>query len=265
MSESNSILDGIPTLVDDWLELSCRGSRPLYRHKSAALELSDRATIVSAEGFLRAAYRQIDQNWRTAVSQDRYSRSKQNWRFEKRTDISPDNTSPEVTTERAIVRAADHHWVNQVPTSSGLVGPSSDTTRNVDLVRRDDKQHYQLIELKIGSDNPLYAAIEILLYGVLLAWSRNNSDALNYEESIQPLLSARSIQMSTLAPRDYYSGMDLSALRAAIDEGLASCLDLFGMPCSFQFTQFDSRFILNAPDQDLLNSALQRETIWQTA
>ena len=65
-----------------------------------------------------------------------------------------DNTSPEVMLERSIVRAASDNWANQVPTSSGLIGPHADKVRNIDLVQRLDENHFSFIELKVASNNP---------------------------------------------------------------------------------------------------------------
>lgn len=168
MSFSNGILDGIGEYVDEWLELSFSASAPLYHHKTAALELGKRSQIPSAEVFLRRAYDRIDSNWRASSYSDKRPPSRENWRFQSRPEISPDNTSPEVGLERAIVQAAGSSWVNQIPTSSGLVGPSADKVRNIDLAYAERNGKFTLVELKVGSDTPLFAAIEILLYGLLL-------------------------------------------------------------------------------------------------
>lgn len=262
MNFSNGILDGIGDLVDEWLELSFSATMPLYQHKTAALQLCTRPSIPSATGFLEKAYRRINNNWASSDYRNTRPPSRENWRFEQRSDISAENTSPEVRLERAIIQASDAHWANQVPTSSGLVGPSADKVRNIDLVQRGDSGNYVLIELKVASNNPLFAAIEILLYGLLLAWSRNNAQKLCYGQSAQPVLLARRITLCVLAPREYYSGMDLTLLGQSINEGLQTNEALLGLPCSFEFTQFSSTFEQKDSPAELFEEALQREIIW---
>jgi hypothetical protein len=85
------------------------------------------------------------------------SPSEENWRFKEKPDISPDSKLLEKTLEKTIARRCGDDWVNQVPTASGLVG-SGERQRNLDLVHRLSETQYDLIELKVGSDTPLYAA-----------------------------------------------------------------------------------------------------------
>jgi hypothetical protein len=261
-------MDGTARQVDNWLQPKCRGNPPLYRHKSAALQLSNRKDIPSAQEFLAEAYSQIDHNWHRAVAEDRYSQSKENWRFTQRTEIAPHNSSEEVGLERRIIQAADdQHWANQVPTSSGLVGRASDSARNIDLVHRDDDQNYTFIELKVATNNPLFAAVEILLNGVLFLWTRNNADKLYADRAMPPVLAAKSLKLCVLAPIEYYDckRLDLTHLGNSINEGLESFEYRSGIPCSFEFTVLRDKFNPKDSPEQSLQSAEKRTAIWQPA
>jgi hypothetical protein len=267
MNTGKSILDGTELLVDPWLGLTSRGNPPLFRHKSAAIQLSKRTSIPSPHGFLMEAYSHIDHNWHRALKDGKYSKSKENWRFEKRTEMSPTNSSEEVGLERAIVRAADDHWANQVPTSSGLVGRSSDKTRNIDLVQHDDDQNFTFIELNVKSNNPLFAAIEILLNGLLFIWSRNNASTLYEDGLLPPVLTAKSITLCVLAPIEFYEcdRLDLTNLCQSINQGLELLEYRSEIPSSFEFSALRDKFNPNDSPQRLLQSAENRTVIWQPA
>jgi len=265
MTESTGILDEVGPLVDEWLGLNFAAkTKPLYQHKTAALELSKRVSIPSATKFLIAAYEQIDKNLKKSTYRRQRPPSRENWRFCPHPNTSEDNESPEVTLERAIIRADSAHWSNQVPTSSGLTGPYRDKVRNVDLVHRDDHNNVTLIELKVGSNTPLFAAIEILQYGLLLAWSRNNAEELGYTPSDQPLLFPRALGLCVLAPPDYYHSddrLDLTLLSQSINQGLRELRGKFGLSILFEFTQFRDSFNPGDTPQNLLVQAEHRTPV----
>jgi hypothetical protein len=233
-----SILQGIDELVDDWLDVEPIGKPPYYRHKSTAIELSRRTTrIRDARPFLDACYSRIHRNWLAAIESGYTNPSQENWRWKRHLDLAPENASAELRLERAIVATCGESWSNQMPVASGLVGPATDKRAAVDLVYRKEPTTYSLIELKIDSNNPLFAAIEILSYGMLFVWSRANQDSLGYDVENQPVLSASDITLSVLAPERYFDGMDLSAFDAVLNRGLAQFGELHGLVLAFEFRQ----------------------------
>ncbi|MFQ5932670.1 MAG: hypothetical protein ACE5MM_09690, partial [Nitrospiraceae bacterium] len=176
--------------------------------------------------------------------------SKENWRFAGRTDIARSNPSEEVTLERAIIRLSNRDWANQVPTASGLVGPTSDKRRCLDLVHRLDDRAWEFIELKIGSDTPLYAAMEILTYGLLYLFSRHHRDEFQYDDW-KELLQASLIHLKVLAPSKYYSPngtgthYHLKWLEDLLNDGLRRFLDespRLSLQMPFQFEAFPPDF-----------------------
>ena len=63
-----SILDQTDELVDAWLKIAAKGQAPHNRHRSAALELSQRTTpVTETRALLDACYAQIHQNWMAAI------------------------------------------------------------------------------------------------------------------------------------------------------------------------------------------------------
>ena len=237
-----SILADIGSLVDEWLQIEPKGKPPCYRHRSAALDLSRRkAPITGTWDFLEASYAKIHNNWLTAIEAGYSNPSKENWRWKRHLELSPENTSPEVRLERSIVNACGDDWSNQMPTASGLVGPAADKRAAVDLVHRDEPTTYSLIELKVDSDNPLFAAIEILMHGLLFVWSRNNRDRLGYDVKKQPVLVAENLTLAVLAPSDYYREFELKNLVSALDDGLAEFGRQHGLVLGFQFDVYKVR------------------------
>ena len=153
-----------------------------------------------------------------------------NWAW--RSVISePSTLIGEVALERRIVeRGGLADWTYQMSTSSGLHGPRSGTRRAIDLVRRIDGDHYVFIELKVASDNPLYAACEVLGYG--LAYLQARLHGLRGSGANDVML-ARRIDLVVLAPSRWFGfvqrngrwvGYDFGALVDAINEGLGTVL-----------------------------------------
>ena len=238
-----SILTGVGRLVDDWLEIKPKGKPPCYRHRSAALDLSHRKTpITGTRDFLEASYSQIHDNWLAAIEAGYSNPSKENWRWKRHLELSPANTSAELKLERSIVNTCGDDWSNQMPTASGLVGHAADKRAAVDLVHRENPTTYSLVELKVDSDNPLFAAIEILMYGLLFVWSRNNQDRLGYDVRHQPVLAAEDLTLVVLAPNDYYRNLNLTNLVLALDNGLAAFGKRNGLNMSFRFRDLGNDF-----------------------
>jgi hypothetical protein len=173
------------------------------------------------------------------------SRSRQNWRFSRNVKIDPCNTSPEVTLERAIIRGAGNNWANQIPTSSGLTHSSYDKRRCIDLVHRTGSDSYEFVELKISSDTPLYAGVEIFVYGILYLFSRTHRDALECTDSPSPMLGASQVHLRVLAPAAYYGGYDLRWLEALLNDSIAALANQLcgsSLEMDFAFEKFPNNF-----------------------
>ena len=258
-----SILTGIDDLVDDWLNIEAKGKPPHYRHRAAANELTRREVpITGTQAFLEASYARIHANWLAAIDAGYTNPSKENWRWKRHQSLGTDNRSPELKLERAIVNACGENWSNQMPTASGLTGPAADKRAAVDLVLREDPTSYSLVELKVNSDTPLFAAVEIMKYGLLLLWSKNNQDVLGYEQKRQPILAAKTVTLGVLAPADYYSNFDLTRLASVLDSGLDEFGEQHGVSLRFEFCQLGADYSPALEPEDVQSAIGGRSRIW---
>ena len=151
--------------------------------------------------------------------------------------------------------------MNQVPTASGLVSATSDRSRNLDLVCQSAPGRFEFIELKFKSDNPLFAAIEILKAGVLYIFARS----LTSKDSESPLLKAKAVHLRVLAPLAYYRGHRLDWLETAFSTGLQNAVNkrsgsqAFTM--DFMFGAFPANFEWPCSDEALVSSLAQRAPV----
>jgi hypothetical protein len=257
-----SILSGIGNLVDAWLQVEPKGKPPYYRHRAAANALTRRDSPISGtQDFLEASYAQIHSNWLAASEAGLSRQSKENWRWKRHLDLGDGNKSPELKLERAIVGACGDDWSNQLPTASGLVGPAANRRAAVDLVFREDPSTYSLIELKVASDTPLFAAIEILMYGLLFVWSKNNWEELGYDVQAQPVLAASTVTLGVLAPGSYYDGFDLTTLASALDSGL----NVFGkqheLRLGFEFCELGADYSPDLKPEHIRSAISNRSSV----
>lgn len=190
-------------------------------------------------------------------------RSRENWRWPRpQSRIAAHNPSREVVLERAIAAACERtgrtDWANQVPVASGLIAGAADGRRAIDLVRRRGQGHFELIELKIDSDTPLYAGVEIIGYGCIWLLARKHPPRLR-----SAILEADRVDLRVLAPPAYYARYDLTALEAALDRGCRSLGQRQGVAMTFAFHALDERLAGKLPSDDAaLLAALDRRISW---
>jgi hypothetical protein len=141
----------------------------------------------------------------------------ENWRWMPQAKIHPGNRSPEVILERSIALLVERKhlkgWCNQIPVASGLVDSRSDRRAAVDLASITGDR-LDLYELKWKSDTPIYAAFEILRYGLAYLLCRKNPAYASLET-----MKVEALGLNVLAPPSYY-GFDLSWLQAGLDAGI---------------------------------------------
>ena len=203
------------------------GNPPHHRHDKSCQRLStyplERFDCLA---LLMAIYGKIVINWNAS---NYHEGSDENWRLDDpRIELAKGNVSPEVCLERAIVRTMSAlepmriSWANQVPIASGLVHATADRSRKIDLVHTLGGDTFEFIELKVKSDTPLYAAMEILKYALVYAFCRHDSRVPQSIFRHRELLEAKRIHLRVLAPAAYYRSYDLSWLEASLNEGLAA-------------------------------------------
>ncbi len=101
---------------------------------------------------------------------------------------------------------------NQIPTASGLT-QANESFRTIDIVERLDPQSYRFIELKVESDTPSYAAVELMLYGILYVQCRKH---WSFAFETRELMDAKSIELAVMAPEPFF---DIRHSRETLADG----------------------------------------------
>ena len=235
-----------------------------YRTKTAALMLVAEASgTFDGEDFVQSLFELLHQNWLRTLPTAKASR--QNFRWHAPQLKIPDRNSPEVTLERAMIRAVVDagrtDWSNQVPVISGIAGARAYKRQAIDLVRRLPDGSFEFVELKIESNTPLYATIEVLLYGLFWLLSRQSKTLLGYLAN--PILDTPALQLSTLAPAPFYAGLTPSGFADAIDRGVRALGMRHGVVMGFRQMAFpqDFRWPAAIGDRELLSWLDHQERI----
>ena len=214
----------------------------------------------------------IDENWKAGRHARDKLPSRENWRWAfPACTLSERNTSAEVTLERTFIRAcearrsatteppAEHIWSNQIPVASG-VRSAFDRRRTIDLVYRRGPKAFDFIELKIGSDDPICAARQIIEYGLLWLVSRRERAECAYHGA---LIDADDIRLCVLAPAAFYPERGVARLADELSAGLQEIAAPLGANLSFCFQQFPAFYSRNHAfgDEELIQLFEKRETL----
>ncbi len=235
----DSVVSSMPaSLIDGVFELAAsRLGVANVRHRSALLHLKP----FNGVSFVNATCEAVRRNYQQSGAAAKKDQSSENWRWHRpQPQIGERNRSPEVVVERAVAAACvtlgRTDWSNQIPVASGLVADGRDGRRAIDLVRRVGDHHFHLIELKVASDTPLYAAVEVLGYAFLWLIGRN-------DRPLRPsaLLEASQLNLRVLAPAEFYAPFQLQDVEASIDAGVRSLGEQYGVSLSFRFDVLNKR------------------------
>lgn len=123
--------------------------------------------------------------------------SSENWREEEPQKVNNGN-SKEVGLERELIRRCPPGWWNQMPIASGLVHSDKDRRRAVDLVHCHGGGVYDFVELKVDSNTPLFALMEILLYGLVYLVLRKEREWLPERSRGRSVFKASKIRLISL-------------------------------------------------------------------
>jgi hypothetical protein len=230
------IFEGVDDLIDQSLRVTNIGTTaPHYRHKAAALSLKSKPYSLDTFALFDNIAKRMHKNWSNSQVLNPRSPSEENWRWEKKLRISENNLSSEKLCEKAIAACCGEDWVNQVPTASGLLDGTSEKQCNIDLVHRIAPAEYEFIELKHESDTSLFAAFEILKYGLLYVFSRRYAEQLGYSGISKEVLGAELVRLRVVAPYAFYTYFPSKPdwFQKEINRGL-SCLLLDGYRMDFK-------------------------------
>lgn len=239
----DGVLCGVDAVIDEHIS----NEDCSFRHDKTAQSLKVQPQGFSAISLLDELIHTLEDTLRTKresaleSSGTKLGASKENWREESPSRVHQ-TRKPERELEHWIANDAAPEdgkwtWWNQMPIASGLVGYRSDRTRAIDLAckNKNDKSHYRLIELKLNRNagSPLFALMEIALYGLVYFVLRKNrkEEWLSEDWLNNDIFSARQIDLCVLAPREYFDGnkYNLRWLEDELSEALASkCKEHFG-------------------------------------
>jgi hypothetical protein len=255
-----SIVDGVNEIIDNSLGINLIGKSPHYKHHKSCFLLNSHPPSFDAYDVICRIFDRIEQNFNHAGNRfHTLGPSKVNWRFEKISYIDPKNSSPEKQLEKAVANLPDKDWVNQVPTSGGIMNSASDKLRNIDLVHRFKTGSYEFIELKTDSDTPLFAAFEITVNGLIYLLSRKNYKEQHLDG--KELLVAKEISLQTLAPIKYYDRYELDWLEKELNRGLSKFIEKMfkkNLKMNFSFKAFPENFDSSCKNEELLDSLNNR-------
>jgi len=254
----SKVFDGVDDLIDGALGVTSVGSSsPHYKYRTAALRLGSRPASLDTPELIRQILSRIQLNladpqarWRTKGG------SAENWRLERKLEFSPRQKIDEKIIEKLIARDCGDCWVNQVPTASGLLNKSGETHCNIDLVCKTGESCYEFIELKDDDATPLFTAFELVKYSLLFLISRARREEFGYSIERNPLLWARSVRLTVLAPPEYYVRYSLKWLEDELDCALTS------LPNPDVALRFRFEEMLWPHDRDCQTALLSRRPVY---
>ncbi len=227
-----TIFEGVNNLIDQSLGVLDVGeTAPHYRHKACLKRLMVKPQNFDACKLLNDIAGVLESNWQ---DNGRKRGSRENWRWEKQLYISDRNASPEKQFEKAVVTKCRSNWVNQVPTASGLTNSTEGRLCNIDLVHWLSNETCEFIELKYDSDTPLFAAFEILKYGLLYVFTRQHLNDLTVSPKTR-LLAANNVHLRVVAPASYYINSRLVWLPVEVNHALNQRLANSDFRMDFKF------------------------------
>lgn len=260
-----TIFDGMDQVVDAYLNLddSWKGEAPRYKHKRTLQKLTETSPpFLSTDNLIDRLFKCSQVAWESFPKEQRRSRSTENWRFAIQSLEGKNTTDPEVVLERLLAVVLDKNWSNQIPVDSGLLGKISQKTsklvhrgKAIDLIHRQADQ-FSIIELKFESNTPLYAAIQVIKYGVAYLFYRQFVLPGYLKERgndlCPPIMKANSIDLVVLAPFKFYepfiptssSSSWLEQFKRQINAefGASNVRKAVGIPMTFQFEAFPREF-----------------------
>ena len=231
---SMAILAGTEKIFDEWLGIlgSAIGADPQYQHPTTLNRL---ATNPFRARSFNLVQRMLDLV-QIKVNNGLGNPGQTNWIFRQVPDMAEGNGA-EVTLERTLINNlpvnGPRTWGNMTPVASGVCIPAADRRMAVDLVEVENST-VTLIELKVITNTPLFAAVEILGYGLCYMIARACPRLFGCSPDLPLFNGKRHLKLRVLAPRPYYYREDihiewLSNLEARINQ------DLKGLDLPFRF------------------------------
>lgn len=214
ITDPSTPLTGTRDLIDDALRRALDDCTSSFTSKQTCIDLAERRPdTLDIEALIPKVYQKIEQNWKSVARRTPSSKNWDlTWKLATESDDKPrevrlaaKSASAEVVLERLIIQAVlNRHqddWFHQCPTASGVYSTRSDRC-HIDLIRQISDEEFELVELKVASNNPVFAAFEILRNGLLYLHARR---CLDVHYAGKRLLKATKVRLTVLAPFAYYT------------------------------------------------------------
>lgn len=219
--------------------------------------------LPECDGLFGSLYKLIFENWTNNREPDRWPTPSKNWvlRVAPEYKKHPTQRLEKQLQKQIAICLENEGWGNDVPTASGLVNSGS-RQMNVDLAHR-VADGFELVELKIESNTPYEAALQILRYGATYMLYRLEPELARRFRG-HSMFCARRIALEVLAPHRYYTPVDIGYL-CSLEAQLNRQVETFsnrhnsGVVLSFRFMAFPPEFIYRpGMECELIRDAVQQ-------
>jgi len=186
--------------------------------------------------LIQDLWKQIAVNWVEGGCQ---ARGRVNWRWTLQTKRAENNKRLETVLEREIAGFSNKYWANQIPTASGLSEGLGGGTGHLDLAYSTADEGVVMIELKVRSNNPASAALQLLLYGLVLTLARHVDPQISMITN-NIWRDAKYADLRVLAPLKYYESFKgLEWFERQLNEAVETFGSTHGLNMSFGFRSFN--------------------------
>lgn len=235
------LLDGVEQFINAALPVPTGPTG--YKAKTTADRLNMQPPpSVNLSKLIDDLWRQLVVNW---VEGGCKSGGEVNWRWELRDNLSHDNKSPEVVLQRNLMKLArtdpraKERWSNETPTASGLSEDSGGEPGHLDLAYQSSVDHVTLIELKVGSNTPVSAAIQLVIYALMLVLARTVNRQIKVTDA--RWLTFKRADLRVLAPTRFYDAfLGLGWYERDLNEAVRQFGNGHRLEMSFLFRCFEN-------------------------
>jgi hypothetical protein len=211
-------------------------------------------------GLFAQVFGRIRSNWISNRAEERWP-SQSNWVLRTAPEFTqhPTKYLEKQLQKNIAILLQDEGWGNDVPTASGLVNDRG-RQMNIDLAHQ-IPDGFEFIELKLESNTPYEAALQILRYGAVYLLYRLEPELARRFRGNR-MMNAKRIVLEILAPMRYYTfeDVDLPLLEAQLDRQVAKFAEehAAGLSLSFRFMAFHTGFVFRpGMSGDLIREAVR--------
>jgi hypothetical protein len=220
-----------------------RRTHPLVNGLEAIAE--QHRALPQRYGIFDQLYEQVHANWTQHRESDRWPTANKNWALRVAPTFTHDTKQRlEKQLQKQIATCfKGEGWGNDIVTASGLINARG-RQMNIDLAHQ-ITDGFEFIELKLKSNTPYDAALQILRYGAVYMLYRLEPE-LASRLKFREMIDAKRIVLEVLAPLEYYSpcDLDLRTLQTQLNREVKTFAkhSETDVDLSFRFMAFPSDF-----------------------